>query len=186
MTDLAATVLVPTHEHSELLPYAARSALRQTVADLELFIVGDGVEDDTREVVARLEAEDDRVRFFDMPKGERLGEAYRGPILQQARGGVVCYLSDDDLWLSDHVETMTAALAEADFASATTLCYRSEDELDVLVLVLTMPFYRELLLSGHSRIPLSAGAHTMAMYRRLPYGWRTTPAGIPTDRYMWH
>jgi hypothetical protein len=185
MTALAATVLIPTHEHSELLPYAARSALRQTVTDLELLIVGDGVADATREVVARLMAEDGRVRFFDRPKGERNGEAYRDAILREARGEVVCYLSDDDLWLPDHVETMAALLSEADFATALTIRYDSEEELEVLVHDLAMPFYRELLLSGNNRVPLSSGAHTMAVYHRLPHGWRTTPPGIPTDLYMW-
>jgi hypothetical protein len=34
-------------------------------------------------------------------------------------------------------------------------------------------------------IPLSTGAHTLDRYRRLPFGWRTTPEGISTDVYMW-
>jgi hypothetical protein len=184
MTSLAATVLIPTHDHSDLLLYAARSALRQTVADLELLIVGDGVPDETREAVAELVEEDARVRFFDLPKGECNGEAYRDPILREARGSVVCYLSDDDLWLPSHVETMLGALEDADFATATTLWYDGEGELTVLLNDFEMPFYRDLSFSGVNRVPLSAGAHTVAMYRRLPHGWRTTPAGIPTDLYM--
>ena len=37
------------------------------------------------------------------------------------------------------------------------------------------------------RVPgkLSSVGHTMDMYRRLPHGWRTTPKGKLTDRYMW-
>ena len=27
--------------------------------------------------------------------------------------------------------------------------------------------------------------HTLAMYRRLPFGWRTTPPNQYTDLYMW-
>jgi hypothetical protein len=50
---------------------------------------------------------------------------------------------------------------------------------------LAVPAYREFLLSGVNFIALSCGAHTIEMYRRLPHGWRTTPAGIPTDLYMW-
>jgi hypothetical protein len=41
------------------------------------------------------------------------------------------------------------------------------------------------MLSGTNRVPLSCGAHTLQMYRRLPHGWRTTPAGTFTDAYMW-
>ena len=68
-----ATVLVPTHDHGPTLLYSVRSALAQTVPDIEVFIVGDGVPDVTREVVARLMDEDKRIRFFDNPKGPRHG-----------------------------------------------------------------------------------------------------------------
>ena len=34
-------------------------------------------------------------------------------------------------------------------------------------------------------IGLTGVAHTMDAYRRLPHGWRTTPEGMPTDRWMW-
>ncbi len=28
-------------------------------------------------------------------------------------------------------------------------------------------------------------AHTLKYYRKLPFGWRTTPAELFTDQYMW-
>ena len=74
MTD--ATILLPTFRHAAVLPYAIESALDQEGTSIELFVVGDGVEDATREVVARYES-DERLRFFDLPKGPRLGEARR-------------------------------------------------------------------------------------------------------------
>jgi glycosyltransferase involved in cell wall biosynthesis len=49
MTD--ATILIPTHRHAAFLPYAIESALDQRGAAVELFVVGDGVEDATREVI---------------------------------------------------------------------------------------------------------------------------------------
>ena len=50
------------------------------------------------------------------PKGPRHGELHRHAALQEARGEIVCYLCDDDLWLPDHVERMRALLEEHDFA----------------------------------------------------------------------
>ena len=64
---LEATVLIPTHDHGPLLPCSARSVLAQTIEEIELFIIGDGVPDVTREVVSEL-MRDARVRFFDNPK----------------------------------------------------------------------------------------------------------------------
>lgn len=65
MTD--ATILIPTHRHAALLPYALRSAVDQQGASVEVIVVGDGVEDATRAVIADFEG-DSRVRFFDFPK----------------------------------------------------------------------------------------------------------------------
>jgi len=93
-----ATILIPTYRHAALLPYAIRSALAQEGVEIELFVVGDGVEDDTREVVASF-LSDARVRFFDLPKGERHGERLRHQALRESSAPIVCYLSDDDLLL---------------------------------------------------------------------------------------
>jgi GalNAc5-diNAcBac-PP-undecaprenol beta-1,3-glucosyltransferase len=180
-----ATVVVPTFDHGPMLLRSVRSALSQTVEDLEVFVVGDGVPDVTREVTAELEREDERVRFFDNPKGPRHGEAHRHAALQQARGEIVCYLSDDDLWLPDHVETMRRLLVDADFASALPTYVDEKGKLGFILVDLSVPTYRELMLSGTNRVPLSCGAHTLETYRKLPHGWRTTPQGKPTDLHMW-
>ena len=63
-----ATVLIPTHEHGPLLAYSVRSALAQTVRDLEVLIVGDGVDDATRNAASEMAALDPRVVFFDFPR----------------------------------------------------------------------------------------------------------------------
>src|SRR3989337_2748002 len=50
MTD--ATILIPTFRHAALVPYSLRSALTQEGAVVEVFVVGDGVEEDTRVALA--------------------------------------------------------------------------------------------------------------------------------------
>ena len=180
----AATVLVPTHDHGPTLLRSVKSALAQTVTDLEVLVVGDGVPDETRKVMAELTA-DPRVRFFDNPKGPRHGELHRHAALQEARGEIVCYLADDDLWLPGHVEEMRRLLAKADFAHALPFWIDENGGFHHLRVDLAQPYWRKLLLGGENRIPLSCGAHTLEAYRRLPAGWRTTPDGTPTDLYMW-
>ena len=78
-----ATILIPTFRHAALLPYALRSALDQEGASVEVFVVGDGVEDDTRAALEPFR-DDERVRFFDFPKGERHGELHRHEALREA------------------------------------------------------------------------------------------------------
>lgn len=181
---VAATVLIPTHDHGPLLLHSVPSALAQTVTELEVLVVGDGVPDETRELMAELVAADERVRFFDNPKGERHGEAHRHAALQEAHGEIVCYLSDDDVWLPGHVEELQRLLADADLAHTLSFAIDS-DQLHVTRLDLAREHFREVLLGGESRIHLSITGHTLELYRRLPGGWQPTPAGIYTDLHLW-
>jgi GalNAc5-diNAcBac-PP-undecaprenol beta-1,3-glucosyltransferase len=182
---LAATVIIPTHDHGPTLLRSVPSALTQSVEGLEIFVVGDGVPDVTREVMAELTASDERVRFFDNPKGPRHGENHRHEALQEARGEFVCYLSDDDLWLPGHVEQLQGLLSDADFAHSRPAWIDTAGEPHAWLVDLQRPFYRALLLSGENRIPHPCAGHTLGLYRRLPAGWRTAPDGTPTDLYMW-
>lgn len=183
---LAATIVVPTHDHGPLVGFAVHSALQQTVGDLEVFVMGDGVTPETRAAIESLRREDSRVRFFDHPKGPRLGEHYRHAALAEARGAIVTYLGDDDLYLPNHVETVRAALAGADFAAAFNLVVPPDGPVRIKpsIDVTREDAHAHMLAHPDDGIGLSRISHTLAAYRRLPHGWRTTPAGLMTDRYM--
>lgn len=182
MTD--ATILIPTFRHAALAPCSVRSALDQEDVSVEVFVVGDGVEDDTR-IALEPFADDKRVRFFDFPKGERHGELNRHEALREAGGEIVCYLSDDDLLLPWHVTEMRAALEQADLAHSPHFWIDLQGTLNFLPRNLGRAEYVELARSGTESIGLSGAAHTLEGYRRLPHGWRTTPAADHTDHHMW-
>ena len=185
MSGIKATVLVPTHEHGPLLGFAVRSALAQTVDEIEVFIVCDGATNDTLEAAEELSRSDDRVRLFVNDKGPRHGELHRHHALQEASGGIVCYLSDDDLWLPDHVATMIELLESADFAHAYPLRLDTDGRVFSWPGHLSLPAERRSMLEGLNFIPLSCGAHTLEFYHRLPHGWRSAPADTHSDLYMW-
>lgn len=178
-----ATILVPTYRHTRLLPIALASALDQVDVAVEVLVVGDGVEDATRDVVTGL-AHDPRVRLYDYPKGPRNGEAYRHEVLAEARGRIVTYLCDDDLLLRDHVATMLGILEDADFAHPPATRFVG-DELQFFPWSYARSQFREVGRVRKGSMGLTGAAHTLAAYRRLPHGWRTTPAGLPTDHFMW-
>jgi glycosyltransferase involved in cell wall biosynthesis len=179
-----ATILVPTHRHAALLPYAIRSALAQKGVEMELFVVGDGVEDDSRDAVAPF-LSDPRVRFFDFPKGERHGERLRHEALQESSAPIVCYLSDDDLLLPDHVAQMQALLETADLAHDAPVNVWPDGSLRYSAFDLGRPEFVELLAQGRGGGGLTGVAHTRSAYERLPFGWRPAPQGVPTDIFMW-
>jgi GalNAc5-diNAcBac-PP-undecaprenol beta-1,3-glucosyltransferase len=182
---LDATVLIPTHNHGALLELAAGSALNQTLQRIEVIIVGDGATEPTRAVARGLAASDSRVEFVDHPKGPRLGEVYRHALLQRARGRIVAYLSDDDLWLPDHLERMQQVLSDADFANGFGLCFDADGAAVNMPVDLSLPYSRNKVLSGENPVPLSCAAHTLEAYLRLPFGWRSAPINTFTDLYMW-
>lgn len=182
MTD--ATILISTFRHAALIPYSVRSALDQEDVTVEVFVVGDGVEDDARAALEPF-AGDNRVRFFDFPKGERHGELNRHEALREASGRIVCYLSDDDLLLPDHAAEMSLLLEVADFAHSISARLDVDGTLEYFLWNLSRPEFVEVGLGRKASIGLTGVAHTLAAYRRLPFGWRTTPDGGPTDHHMW-
>ena len=180
-----ATVVIPTHDHGPTLRQSVGSVLAQTVSDLEILVVGDGVPSQARPVLDEVAAWDERVRVFLNPKSPRTGEPWRRAALERARGTLVLYLSDDDLWFPEHVEHMAELLSNADFAHALPLRVDPDGTLRSGAIDLSLPGFSARMLAGRNWIPFSCGTHTMEAYRRLQSGWETTPKGIWTDLYMW-
>ena len=181
------TVIVPTHDHATTIEYSIRSVLEQTVPDLAVVVIGDGVGDDTRDVVHSIRAEDSRVSFLDRPKAPRHGEILRHEVLQSAISPFVAYHGDDDLLLPTHLETMIALLADADFAHPLPIQVEASGDLVHLPTDLSLEECRAWHVASPPRnaVSLTGVAHTLESYRRLPHGWRTTPPGRWTDHYMW-
>lgn len=165
---------------------AIASVKRQSVQDYEVFVIGDGVPDATRALMAGVCEEDSRFRFFDHPKGPRTGETYRHQALQEAKGAVVCYLADDDLWLPDHLATMLEAGRDADFFHSLHVGVDPESGFYLFPCNLADKAVRDLMVQAQeNRFGLSFSGHTLDAYRSLPFGWRTAPDGVPTDLHMW-
>jgi GalNAc5-diNAcBac-PP-undecaprenol beta-1,3-glucosyltransferase len=179
------TVVVPTFDHGPTLERSVPSALGQTVGDIEVFVVGDGASDVTREIMARLSAADARVRFFDNPKGPGNGEIHRAAALREASGDLIAYLADDDLWMPDHLEVLGTLLQDADFAHTYPIRVETDGSIGEWTVDLARPWYREAMLEGTNFVPLGCAGHTMGLYRRLPHGWRTKPEGTWSDLSMW-
>jgi len=190
-----ASVLIPTHSHrAATLPFAVASVQAQNIEDIEILIVGDGVDDSVRSTVERLQATDSRIRFFDFPKGPRNGEIHRDGVLRQARGRIVCYQADDDLWLPRHLQDMETALENADFVGAMHVNVDLEGRARGYFFDLERPEFKEPWLIwqpnhygswASNGFGLAFAAHRLDAYLRLPEGWSTTPAGVPTDQFMW-
>ena len=96
------TVIIPTFNYSQVLPWSIGSTLRQNFGDFELLVIGDCCTDDSEAVVRAIG--DPRVRWINLEKnvGHQSGPNNEG--IRQARGEFIAYLGHDDLWLPHHLE----------------------------------------------------------------------------------
>lgn len=89
------TVVIPTRNRPELVTRAVRSALAQTIRDIEVVVVIDGPDDQTRAALGGIV--DDRLRQVELP--QQLGAPNaRNVGAAEARAPWTALLDDDDEW----------------------------------------------------------------------------------------
>jgi glycosyltransferase involved in cell wall biosynthesis len=107
--DPTVTVVVPAYNRAGVVGRAVRSALAQTLREVEVLVVDDASTDDTAAVVAAIE--DPRVRLLRHDRN-RGGSAARNTGIEAARGRYVAFLDSDDEWHPAKLERQVATLEE--------------------------------------------------------------------------
>lgn len=102
------SVIVPVHSGAELLPAALRSILRQTYENFEIVVAGDGAAESVAQ--AALSTGDPRVRWEGFPKAPGFGYSNRARAIARSGGELIAYLSPDDLWAPDHLDSLVREL----------------------------------------------------------------------------
>jgi glycosyltransferase involved in cell wall biosynthesis len=104
------SAVIPTVSRPQLVPRAVRSALRQTLHDIEVIVVVDGPDDAT---IRALEAIDDqRLRIEVLPRNVGGADA-RNAGVRLASAPWVAFLDHDDEWLPTKLEWQLRAAEES-------------------------------------------------------------------------
>jgi glycosyltransferase involved in cell wall biosynthesis len=192
---VVASILMPTFGEARFARWAVESVRRQTIENIELFIICDGSPAPMVSFFEELAAEDSRIRVYCFQKSERTGEPYRDTIIKtKARGRYIFYCSHDDLWFPNHIKALCDLMRHKVFVHSLHVSVKeSEFQEDafisrIIYADLAVGTYREKMQNTAVQknfFGLTYGAHTFKAYRRLKEGWTTTPPGVWTDLHMW-
>ena len=157
------TVIIPTYNWSSVLPYSIGSVLRQTLADFELLVVGDGCTDDSERVVTAIH--DRRVRWINLPVNTRHQSGPNNEGLRQAQGEFIAYLGHDDLWLPHHLAALAAAFNNGADVAYTILASVPPDATSAVPVTISSKY------DPGDWVPPSCLAHRRAVTDAIG-GWR--------------
>lgn len=104
------SVVIPTRDRPELVTRAVRSALAQTLANIEVIVVVDGPDPQTRAALAQID--DDRLRVVELPESGGASNA-RNVGAREARARWTALLDDDDEWRPDKLAVQLELAAQA-------------------------------------------------------------------------
>ncbi|MDQ7817356.1 MAG: glycosyltransferase [Melioribacteraceae bacterium] len=104
------SVVIPTYNQAEYLPAALESLFNQTFTDWEAVVVNDGSNDKTCEVMEKYAFQDPRIKVFYKENGGVATALNVG--INNSRGEWICWLSSDDLFEPDKLETHFNAIKE--------------------------------------------------------------------------
>jgi len=164
------TVVLPTHNRSNVLAYAIRTVLYQTYPKFELIVVGDGCTDDTGAVVQGFK--DSRITWLDLPKGFGCGYENRNRALEQARGELIAYQQHDDLWFSDHLALLVSTILrdEGEVVYSRPIHVLQDGTVFQHPYNVRLPYYRDMFLRGDTRIATTQFMHRLSVVREVG-GW---------------
>lgn len=106
------SVVIPTYNRADKIEASIKSVQAQTYKNWEIIVSDDGSKDNTKEVVGRLIAQDNRIRLTSREKNAG-AQAARNDGIKAAKGEWIAFLDSDDQWLPDSLERrMTIALRD--------------------------------------------------------------------------
>lgn len=91
------SIITPSFNSGKFIAKTIQSVQNQTYQNWELLIVDDCSTDKTVSIIQQFVTNDERIRFFQLPKNSGAGVA-RDLALSKAQGDYISFLDADDLW----------------------------------------------------------------------------------------
>ena len=95
------SVIIPTYNRANVIETSVESVLNQTYTDIEVIIVDDGSDDNTKEIIDGIN--DTRIKY--MRSSVNRGQSFaRNVGIRRAKGEFIAFQDSDDVWLPDKLE----------------------------------------------------------------------------------
>jgi len=108
--DELVSVVIPLHNGGETIERTLKTVLAQSWGCIEVVVVDDGSTDEGPGRMARVAAQDSRVRLLQQPNGGVAAARNHGASV--ARGDFLAFVDADDLWSPEKLELQMAAMRE--------------------------------------------------------------------------
>lgn len=122
------SIIIPTYNRAKTIERSIQSVLQQTINDLEVVVIDDCSDDNTYDVVKKIQ--DPRVRFIRLES--RSGAcAARNRGIDEAKGEYIAFQDSDDKWENNKLEMQLTALRDnrADICSCRVKRHNGEREI---------------------------------------------------------
>jgi len=119
-------VIIPTYNRASLIIDAISSVLKQTFQRFEVFVVDDGSNDNTSEVVKKIVESDSRIKYL-YQNNQGAASARNYGVSQGHPPKYIAFLDSDDTWCPHHLETAVNFL---DVCSELLLVFARMDIID--------------------------------------------------------
>lgn len=105
------SIVTPVYKAAGYIEQTIHSVQAQTYKDWELLLVDDCSPDNSQEIIERLSAEDNRIRYHRLQKNSGAAMA-RNTAISQAQGEYLAFLDSDDLWEPEKLSRQTQFMKE--------------------------------------------------------------------------
>lgn len=104
--NILVSCIIPTRNRPQMVVSAIHSVLSQTHKKMEIIIIDDSTNEETRKILSR---SDFPIKYIknDVPKGAPYS---RNVGLSEAKGDVISFLDDDDIWMPHKIEVQLSHL----------------------------------------------------------------------------
>jgi len=180
------SVLVPTYNHAKFLSVALDSLLGQTFANWEAVVVNDGSTDATEQILEAYSKRDSRIKVIHQINGGTA--AALNTALENAQGEWFCWLSSDDWFLPDKLETYLTAMQEVKearffYTDHAVFYENSQTQEDIPSLSLDLKFQTIQLLQCNNIAGNSVCFHR-SVFEELGFFNQEYPCGQDFDYWL--